>query len=757
MAITNLQVVTGYYDSLGTPSIESAVTSQLAAGWIPQGAPVLTDVYGQVAQSMVKSTNLSTAAYTIATGAAPMAPDATWDTLGNPTWIESGRYLQAYTKGDQVSAKVDLSNQVDGVLPVANGGTGVDNQSAIWPAIRPTGPTPLAADPVSNMDAVTKQWFSANLTDVRGVWESILSTTGLTLTTGSFEEGGTVASASQALLYKIGGMCYTWSGALPKVVPANSTPSSTGGVGPGAWQAVTGAKIISDSVSMVSGGTLTDSVKWVTPESFVAVASDITAAIQLAVDNGKLVRLAPVSYTITRTIEIPDGRTIDMFGTNIVAATGSTPLFQFGGRNLGLTMMAGNAVITGTCSRFLNLVGGSFTPVNADYVKQVRLYGVNVSSPTIDTTIFMDKAVRQVFIDSCVFYTRNGIVSNGKGVEVAINKTIVYGATADTDTVGIGLSSAGGTRYYNEGWHLTDCTVDNFANTLDLADVFVFTSKNGYIACNATTAHAVTVRGVTTTTHCREINIDGVIGGKIRFLDSTSSLLVHSKISGEITNCKPGTCVAIGANLAGVNLSGVKFTTNDGCTLASVANGSGNIHFRDISTDSSLAAGIVFNGSDGGSNSIADYTYSGAGEALSLARPVKLSNVPVSGTTTPIWSLRSDFVATSKDVTVGSYVMSSQFTASKDSKLLVTINLSYTGGATGNTQVLGITVPLGVLLPNGASFMQYILPATSGSVSLNLVCTVTADFRNLLFSVDSRAGNQLRVLAGSVMSVVLIN
>lgn len=165
MAITNMQVVTGYYDSLGTPTIETVVSGHLSAGWIPQGAPVLTDVYGQVAQSMVKSDNLSTTAYTVATGATPMAPDNTWDTLGNPTWIESGRYLQAYTKGDQVTAKVDLSNQVDGVLPVTNGGTGVDTQSALWNVVKPTGTTLLSADPVSPLDAATKQWTENTIDD----------------------------------------------------------------------------------------------------------------------------------------------------------------------------------------------------------------------------------------------------------------------------------------------------------------------------------------------------------------------------------------------------------------------------------------------------------------------------------------------------------------------------------------------------------------------------------------------------------------
>lgn len=163
MAITNMQVVTGYYDGLGTPAIETVVSGHLSAGWIPHGAPVLTDVYGQVAQSMVKSTDLLTTAYTVVTGATPMAPDTTWDAMGNPTWIESGRYLQAYTKGDQVSANIDLQAQVSGVLPVVNGGTGADNPNDAWLNIRPTGSTRLSADPVNPLDATTKQWVEASI------------------------------------------------------------------------------------------------------------------------------------------------------------------------------------------------------------------------------------------------------------------------------------------------------------------------------------------------------------------------------------------------------------------------------------------------------------------------------------------------------------------------------------------------------------------------------------------------------------------
>ena len=58
---------------------------------------------------------------------------------------------------------------------------------------------------------------------------------GYNLVDGSFEAGGTVTSVTDVLLYEATGIAYLWLGALPKVVPAGSTPVSTGGVGAGAW------------------------------------------------------------------------------------------------------------------------------------------------------------------------------------------------------------------------------------------------------------------------------------------------------------------------------------------------------------------------------------------------------------------------------------------------------------------------------------------------------------------------------------------
>lgn len=185
MAITSYKAVVGYYNGAGTPNITTAVTGQLSDGWIPIGSPILTDAYGQCTQMMAKTDVvpvIATSAYTVVTAANPQPPDATWDAQGEPLWIDTATYLQAYTKGGSyLQTTVNLaSGQVTGILPVAKGGTGaattlaaatnlqvfsisnnlseIVNRTAAWLNVRPTGPLPLAGDPVGDYDAATKRW-----------------------------------------------------------------------------------------------------------------------------------------------------------------------------------------------------------------------------------------------------------------------------------------------------------------------------------------------------------------------------------------------------------------------------------------------------------------------------------------------------------------------------------------------------------------------------------------------------------------------
>lgn len=66
------------------------------------------------------------------------------------------------------------------------------------------------------------------------------------LTGKTFTTGATINNPNEVLLNTADGEYYKWTGSFaggPKVVPENSTPASTGGVGPGAWIGVGDASL----------------------------------------------------------------------------------------------------------------------------------------------------------------------------------------------------------------------------------------------------------------------------------------------------------------------------------------------------------------------------------------------------------------------------------------------------------------------------------------------------------------------------------
>lgn len=70
----------------------------------------------------------------------------------------------------------------------------------------------------------------------------------------SFEAGATLTVRNQSLHYVADNNYYRWDGALPKVVPAASTPASTGGVASGAWVNVTDNTLRSNLAAPTGAG-----------------------------------------------------------------------------------------------------------------------------------------------------------------------------------------------------------------------------------------------------------------------------------------------------------------------------------------------------------------------------------------------------------------------------------------------------------------------------------------------------------------------
>lgn len=89
----------------------------------------------------------------------------------------------------------------------------------------------------------------------REQWRRSLAEAGLTLVSGSFEEGATANNKTDAVWYIAGGQCYTWDSTFPRDVPAKSTPATTGGIGVGAWLSV-GDGVLRSQISNPDGATL---------------------------------------------------------------------------------------------------------------------------------------------------------------------------------------------------------------------------------------------------------------------------------------------------------------------------------------------------------------------------------------------------------------------------------------------------------------------------------------------------------------------
>lgn len=154
-----------------------------------------------------------------------------------------------------------------------------------------------AADLIQSSNGNTVQEeLNNNLLNDREQWRRSLAEAGLTLVDGSFEEGATLNSKTDAVWHIAGGQCYTWDGAFPKAVPAGSTPDSTGEVKLGAWVSVGDASLrtnlSSNNGSSLIGykdGTVSDVLKYiVTPEMYGADptgASDSLAAFVAAEED----------------------------------------------------------------------------------------------------------------------------------------------------------------------------------------------------------------------------------------------------------------------------------------------------------------------------------------------------------------------------------------------------------------------------------------------------------------------------------------
>lgn len=170
------------------------------------------------------------------------------------------------------------------------------------------------------------------------------------LTGKTFTTGATINNPNEVLLNTADGEYYKWTGSFasgPKVVPANSTPASTGGIAPGAWigvgdaslraalAAVSGAGLVGVSVgSVYPAGTVGSAIQYRTPQMYGIEPSNtniIGSGLDAMFAAGGDIRFEkPGTYITDRTWVLRSGTRLWIGpGVTIKLANGSNvPVFK---------------------------------------------------------------------------------------------------------------------------------------------------------------------------------------------------------------------------------------------------------------------------------------------------------------------------------------------------------------------------------------------------------------------------------------------
>lgn len=200
------------------------------------------------------------------------------------------------------------------------------------------------------------------------------------ITMDSFEDGATLTLPNQTLRYEANGEYYRWDGGFPKVVPAGSTPDSTGEVKLGAWVSVGDASLRADLSSKngieLIGGDL---------KSYGADASGSTPCdsqlSQMLADKKFIVNSGTYLITSTHEVDISDLEYIEVgpdvefiIRSNISGFIFKNPIANFDANGMRITVDIPGGGYTGIA---LTLRGGKYYtgPANLGRLTQKNKFG----------------------------------------------------------------------------------------------------------------------------------------------------------------------------------------------------------------------------------------------------------------------------------------------------------------------------------------------------------------------------------------------
>lgn len=299
----------------------------------------------------------------------------------------------------------------------------------------------------------------------------------------SFNDGGTITSRNQSVLLFSDKTVnsYHWNGPLPKTIPRNSTPYSTGGISPTAWMpAMNGYE--SSVISVKNFGAVGDGV------------TDDTAAFQAAIDSKKSLYIPDGVYLISSTLTITATDSLCIAGNNfghvndrtagsVIKFTGSaSPAIRVQGGAIGVKISGLFLDIQDSSSDGFDFGGAWYLKLQDCVVRNAR-YGVYLHYDTPDyfsgvaelTSCYFSKCangvktskvdINVVKVDNCTFFDGvNGVLIGDSGAASGVRNFIVRDSLFEANTgYDVGVVAGGAQQLLVDGNYFEENTASSSA------------------------------------------------------------------------------------------------------------------------------------------------------------------------------------------------------------------------------------------------------------------------------------------------------